>query len=127
MTGLDTLWLPLIVSSVIVFIASSVIHMLLPWHKSDYPKFAKQDAVLDVLRPLDIPPGDYMMPCPGSRDEMGSPEFSEKLKQGPVVVMTVIPSGPFSMGRNLALWFVYIVVVGCFAALITARALPPGT
>src|SRR5258707_12465286 len=127
MTGLETLWLPLIVSSVIVFVASSVIHMLSPWHKTDYPKLANQDAVMDAMRPLGIPPGDYMIPRPADRNDMRSPEFAEKMKKGPVVVMTVIPNGPFSMGRNLVLWFVYIVVVGCFAACVTARALPHAT
>jgi hypothetical protein len=46
MTGLDALWLPLLLSSVIVFIASSIIHMLSPWHKSAYPMLANQDAVM---------------------------------------------------------------------------------
>ena len=30
------------------------------------------------------------------------------------------------MGKNLALWFVYCVVVGFFAAYVAGRALPPG-
>jgi hypothetical protein len=32
MTGIDLLWLPILLSSVIVFLASSLIHMVLPWH-----------------------------------------------------------------------------------------------
>ena len=49
------------------------------------------------------------------------------MKNGPVMVITVMPNGPISMGRNLALWFCHAVVVGLFAAYITGRALPPGT
>ena len=36
--------------------------MVLPWHRSDYPKVPNEDKVLDALRPFAIPPGDYMMP-----------------------------------------------------------------
>lgn len=125
MTGLEMLWLPILLSSVLVFVASSVIHMLTPWHKGDYPRLPNEGKVLDALRPLAIPPGDYMMPMASSTKEMASPEFNEKLKQGPVVVMTVLPSGPTPMGRNLALWFAYSLVVSLFAAYIAGRALPP--
>ena len=125
MTGLSALWLPILVSAVFVFVASSVIHMASPWHKSDYPKLSNEQQVMDALRPLSIPLGDYMMPRPSGRDEMRSPAFAERFKQGPVVMLTVMPS-EMSMGRNLAMWFAYCIVVGAFAAYITGRALPPG-
>ena len=126
MTGLDMLWLPILLSSVVVFLVSSIIHMLTPWHKTDYPKVANESKVMDALRPLAIPPGDYVMPRPESMKEMSSPEFLDKQKRGPVVVMTVLPSGPASMGKNLVLWFLYSMVVGLFAAYIAGRALEPG-
>ncbi len=126
MTGLDALWLPLLMSSVFVFIASSIIHMFSPWHKGDYPMLPNQDAIMDALRPLGIPPGDYMLPRPKDRAEMGTPEFKDKLKKGPVVVMTVM-NGAMNMGKNMAQWFVYIVVVGVFAGYVAARALPPAS
>ena len=125
MTPLHTLWLPVLLSAVAVFVVSSLIHMLTPWHKGDYPKLPDQDKVMDTLRGFQIPPGDYMVPCPGSRQEMASAEFAEKMKRGPVMVMTVIPSGPPSMGRSLVLWFLYSFVVGGCAVYIGARALPP--
>src|SRR5256886_6711175 len=72
MTGLAALWLPILVSSVLVFVVSSAIHMASPWHKSDYPKVPNEDRLRDALRPLAIPPGDYMVPRPSSREEMRS-------------------------------------------------------
>ena len=125
MTELTALWLPILLSAILVFLASSVIHMASPWHKSDYPKLANEQQVMDALRPLAIPPGDYFVPRPANREEMRSPAFAERVRQGPVVVFTVLP-GELSMARNLALWFVYCVVVGVFAAYIAGRALPPG-
>ena len=126
MTPLLSLWLPILLSAVLVFVASSIIHMLLPWHKSDYPKVPDEDRVREGLRALAIPPGDYMIPRPSSMQEMKSPAFAEKLKQGPVAVLTVMPNGPGSMGRSLALWFAYCAVVGFFAAYVAGRALPRG-
>ena len=122
MIGLTALWLPILLSAVLVFVLSSVIHMVTPWHKSDYPKLANEDRVMDALRPLAIPPGDYMMPRPSSREEMRSPAFVERMKRGPVLMLTVWPSGPASIGKNLVQWFLYAVVVGCFAAYVAGQA-----
>jgi hypothetical protein len=127
MTELHALWLPILLSAVIVFAVSSVIHMFTPWHKGDYPKIPNEDRVMDALRPLGIPPGDYMFPRPSSTQEMRSPEFLAKRNKGPVMVVTVYPSGPITMGRELVLWFLFCVVVGVFAAYVAGRALPAGT
>lgn len=126
MTELNTLWLPILLSSVIVFVVSSVIHMALPWHKSDYPKVPSEDQLRDAVRPLAIPPGDYMVPRPTSTAEMRSPEFAEKIQKGPNMILTVLPNGPWSMKRNLVLWFLYLVAVGVFVAYVAGRALPVG-
>ncbi len=127
MTPLSALWLPILLSAVVVFVVSSVVHMLLPWHKGDYKKLPHEAQVLDALRPFEIPPGDYMAPRPQSTKDLGSAEFKEKMNQGPVIVLTVLPSGPMAMGRNLLMWFLYSLIVGLFAAYVAGRALPPGT
>jgi hypothetical protein len=127
MTEISALWLPILLSSVIVFVVSSIIHMASPWHKNDYPKMPNEDKVMEALRPLAIPPGDYMVPRPSNSQEMRSPEFAEKRKRGPVMVVTVMPNGGAPMWPNLLLWFVYLAVVGVFAAYISGRALPVGT
>lgn len=127
MVYLDALWLPILISAVFVFVASSVLHMALPWHKSDYRKLPSEDEVMESLRGYAIPPGDYMVPRPSSMADMRSPEFLEKMNSGPVMVVTVMPNGPPSMGKNLLLWFIFCLVVGFIAAYVTGRALPVGT
>ena len=127
MTELSVLWLPILLSSVIVFVASSIIHMASPWHKGDYSRVPDEEKVMNALRPFAVPPGDYMIPRPSSMQEMRSPEFLEKMNKGPVMVLTVMPNGPAQMGRNLSLWFIYCALVGLFAAYIAGRALPPGS
>jgi hypothetical protein len=121
-----SLWLPILLSAVIVFIASSIIHMVLGYHASDYRKFPNEDSVMDALRKSGIPPGDYLFPKPDSPKAMKDPAFREKWSKGPVGMMTVLPSGSMSMGRNFVLWFLYCIVVGIFAAYISGRALPQG-
>ena len=126
MVPLSALLLPVLLSAVLVFVASSILHMVTPWHKSDYPKVPNEDRAMDAIRGLGIPPGDYMMPRPSSREEMKSPAFAEKFKRGPVMVFTVMPSGSMAMGKPLTLWFIYALVVGIFAAYVAGSALPPG-
>lgn len=126
MVSLTSLVVPILVSAVIVFIASSLIHMVLPYHKGDFRSVPKEDEVQAALRPFNLPPGDYFLPRPSSTAGMKSPEYLEKVRKGPVLVMTVMPSGQMSMGRNLALWFVYLLVVSFLSAYISGRALATG-
>ena len=126
MTGLMALWLPILLATVLVFIASSVIHMLIPWHKSDYPRLPNEDQFRAAVGPLDIPPGDYMIPRAHSTEEMRSPEFLKRMEEGPVMVMTVSPRGMPSMTNSLVGWFFYCLLISIFAAYITGRALGAG-
>jgi hypothetical protein len=126
MTGVTSLWMPILVSAVLVFVVSSIIHMMTPWHKGDYPKVPDEDRVMDALRPFNLRPGDYMMPRPGSMADFKSPEFLEKMKKGPVVMFTVFPGGGTSMAPQLVGWFLYSVVVSTFAAYMASRTVPVG-
>jgi hypothetical protein len=119
------LWLPILVSAVLVFVASAVIHMAPLWHKSDYPKVPHEDRVMDALRPFAIPPGDYMLPR-AYGNEMRAPDFADKVRKGPVMMLTVMPNAIPSMGKSLTLWFVNCVAVSIFSAYLAGRALPPG-
>lgn len=126
MVPLASLWLPIVLSAVFVFVVSSVIHMFLNWHANDVAGVPNEDAVRQALGPMNIPPGDYMVPHCSSMAAMKSPEFNEKLVKGPVISMTVMPSGPMNMGKSLSLWFVYSLVVSLFAGYVASRALGAG-
>jgi len=127
MTGIVDLWLPILLSAVLVFVTSSVIHMLSPWHKGDYPRLPDEDRFRESVGALNLPPGDYMIPRAFSRQEMESAEFRAKMEQGPNVIMTVMPKGVMGMGRSLTLWFLYILAVTIVAAYVAGRALEPGS
>lgn len=125
MVHLSQLWLPILLSAVAVFIASSLIHMASPWHKSDYPKMPNEEAVMDALRPFAIPPGDYFFPRPSGMAEMKAPEFLERMNRGPIIVMTVMPNGVSPMNATFVKWFVYLIVVSTLVALVAVGSLPP--
>jgi len=126
MVPVMSLWLPILVSAVLAFLASFLFHMVLSYHRSDHARVPDEDGVQDALRKFDIPPGDYMIPCAGSPEGMKTPEFQEKVKKGPIVVMTIMRGSAMNMGPSLAQWFVYLLVVGALAAYVTGRALGPG-
>jgi hypothetical protein len=125
--ALADLWLPIVVSAVLVFLASSVFHMMLPIHKGDYKKLPNEDKVLQALRDQGVTPQTYMFPnCPDMK-ELGSPEMLAKFKQGPVGWMTVLPPGPPAMGKALAGWFILTLVISLLVAyVLTLAGLPRG-
>jgi hypothetical protein len=127
MVTVMSLWLPIVLSAVIVFVASSIIHMMLTYHRNDFRKAANEEDLQDTLRKFSLPPGDYMLPCAGGAAGMKDPKFQEMMKKGPVVIMTVLPAGGSNMGTNLIQWFVYCLVVSVFAAYVTSRAVSAGS
>jgi hypothetical protein len=124
MVPLTVLCLPILLSTVVVFVASSIMHMVLPYHRSDYHRLPDEDNVLAALRAAGVKRGVYMFPF-GTHKEMKSPAMVEKQKQGPVGTLTIFPPGPVNMPKYLAMWFVYCLVVGFFTAYLTGRTLPP--
>jgi hypothetical protein len=124
MVSLVDLWLPILLSAVLVFVASSVIHMLLPWHRNDFKKLPAEDAVMDALRPFNLEPGEYVAPRPDSMAQMSSPEFKAKAARGPRFSLTVLRDS--SIPSSLALWFVYGIVIAAVAAYVAALTLPAG-
>jgi hypothetical protein len=126
MISVASLALPILISAVFVFVASWLVHMLLPFHRGDFKKAPGEDELMDAIRRLNIPPGDYMIPHAGGPEAMRSKEFQEKFKKGPVLHMTLMPSGSMNLGPQLLQWFIYCVIVNLIAAYVASRALGPG-
>jgi hypothetical protein len=126
MVSIGALWLPILLSAVAVFVASSLSHMVLKLHRKDYRPLANQDEAMAVLRAGAPEPGTYFFPYCADPKEAATPEMQERFKQGPVGMMNILPSGPPAMGKNLGLWFLYTVIVGVFVAYLGGRTLAPG-
>jgi len=125
MAFLAALWLPILLSAVFVFIASSIMHMVLPYHRRDYGQLPDEDKTLATLRASGLKPGLYIFPYCTHKD-MKSPALAEKQKQGPVGYLTVIPSGPPVLPKFLGQWFAFCLIVGFFVAYLTAHTVAPG-
>jgi hypothetical protein len=123
---LSSLWLPILLSAVVVFFVSYALHTVLPLHKDDFKKLPREDEVISALRPFAIPPGSYNVPHAATGAEMRAPEFQKKIEAGPVALLTVRPNGMPGMGKLLGQWFVYCLVVTIFAAYVTSHAVPFG-
>lgn len=123
MITLTTLLLPALLAAVLVFIASSLIHMMTPWHAGDFDRLPNEDGVLSALRPFNIIPGNYVAPRPASMKEMGTPEFQKKRTLGPNIMLRVMPNASGGgMGKQLSLWFLYGFVVALFAGFMASKA-----
>ena len=96
MTMLAALWLPILLGAVFVFVASSIIHMAPLWHKNDFPQLPDENRARAAIGALGVPPGEYMLPRCKTQAEMRSPEFLQKLAEGPVWLITVRPNGSWA-------------------------------
>lgn len=120
------LWLPILVGAVAVFFASSIAHMLLPWHKYDYGKLPDEAPVLEGLRSAGLPEGCYRFPFVDSMAELKDEAMLQKWMDGPVGMITVMPSGLPRMGASLLQWFIYSVVVAAVAGYVASITLVQG-
>ena len=124
---LASLWLPIVVSALLLQIVSFASYMLLKLHKNDWKGVPDERSLRDVLRRQNIAPGQYMIPFCPSPDGMKKPEEMQKYVEGPVAVFIVAPPGVPPFGRNLGLMLLYFLVVSVFVACVLAHTLLPGT
>jgi len=125
MVSLAALWLPIVLSAVIVFVASSIMHMVLPYHRGDYRQLPDEPGLMAALRAAGVTRGLYTFPhC--DHKTMNTPAVQEKFKQGPVGHLTVFPTGVPAMPKFLGLWFAFCLLVGVFVAYLTGHVLASG-
>ena len=125
MLPFGSLWLPVVLSAVASWILSAISWMVLPLHKADHRAFPDENAALDALRRQGLSAGIYSAPhCDHSN--MKDPVIQEKMAKGPIVMLTVLPSGKPSMGKALGLWIGFLLFAGFVTAYIARHALPAG-
>ncbi len=127
MATLGALWLPILVSAVLVFIVSSLVHMVFKYHASDYGKLPNEDAVRATIRSGTPKPGQYVIPHCKDMKEMQSPEMKQKYAEGPVGLLTLKKPGPVAMGGALVQWFVFALVISFLVGNVAHRTLAVGS
>ncbi len=126
MQFLVDLWLPILLSAVAVFFVSSLVHMVLGYHKHDYDCLPDEDKLLETMRAAGVAPGEYVFPHCTDMKELANEPMLSKLKAGPIGFLSVLPSGGWNMGKTLGLWFVFCVVMSVFVAYVVSLAVAPG-
>lgn len=124
MTSMIALWLPILVSAALVLVVRYLIHAATPWHSGDYSKLPREADFVEAVRPLALPPGDYLVPHASCVAQAKAPEHIDTTTTGPVMILTVLPNSPRTKLNGLAGWFVYSVAVGAFAAYLATHVLP---
>lgn len=125
MNAIANLWMPILLTAVLIFVASSLIHMVFKWHNTDYRKFDNEDEVRAAVR-ASTPPGQYFFPHCIDMKEMASEAMQKKFIEGPIGFITVRPAGPPTMGMQLSLWFIYTIVIATIAGWLAFGAYPMG-
>ena len=127
MVGWTSLVVPALASAGLVFIASSVVHMVLRWHNADYRKLPNEDVVRDAIRSASPVPGQYILPHCTDPKQAADPAMIRKFEEGPVGVLYVRAPGRTKLGPFLISWFLYTFVVGLLVAYVARITLPAAT
>ena len=125
MEFIDSLWLPILLSAVAVWIASIVLGLPFFHHKTDWiglPK-GQEDALASFLRTSDVRPGNYLFPDFRTREAMESERVKKALNDGPVGHLSLWPT-PLGMGGKMAATFVVYLIVNTLIAYLTRVAIP---
>jgi Flp pilus assembly protein TadB len=124
MISLAQLWLPILLAAVLVFAASSLVHMVIKWHAADFRGFANEEEVRTALRSAS--PGQYLVPYCSEWKDMQTPGMQQKYKDGPIGYLLLRQAGAQGMGQPLVLWFLLNLAVAVLAGYLASRTLPPG-
>lgn len=122
-----SLWLPVLVSAAAVWLASSVLHMVLKYHRADYKGLSNEDAVAEAMRKGSPSPGYYVLPYCPDPSKFKDPAVLEKFSKGPVAYVSVVPNGMPNMGKHLGLWLGFCLLVSFVSAYIARHTLSPSS
>jgi len=123
--SLASLWLPILVSSIIVFVSGFLLHMVVPHHRTDFSRLPDEDGMRDAAR--NLPRGEYVFPYASTPSEMKDPTYIEKANSGPVGLLFIGPRGVGPSGKTLGLHFIFVMVISLMAGYVASASLPVGT
>jgi hypothetical protein len=126
MVSLAQLWLPIVLSAVLVFVVSSLVHTVFKYHNSEYKKLSNEDEVRAAINRGSPGPGQYIIPYVIGASDFKSPGVAEKLTEGPVGQLILRRPGLPNMGSFFGQWFVYVLVISILAAVVAAHTVAVG-
>jgi hypothetical protein len=128
MQTIELFWKPILLSAVLVHVASAIVWMLLPIHKNDFKNPGeKEKDILEFVRRLGLAPGVYWVPYCGHGADRKNPEVIEKMKAGPYASVNILGKPP-SMGLSMIMWVLNLLGIAFLVAYIVGSAgMQPGT
>ena len=127
MVPVTHLWLAILLSSVFVFLASFVVHMVFKWHNRDYRGLPNEDEVRAAIARGNPEPGQYVLPYCLDMNEHKTPEMQLKFKAGPLVQLYLKAGAAPDLGGALAKWFAFNLVLSCCIGYLLSRVLTTDT
>ena len=125
MVPLAALWLPVLLSAVVVFAVSAMVWMVMPHHRNDFARADDEDALMDAVR-RSGGPGMYMFPW-APDGEQNSEGYRERLLAGPVGILRVRdPQSVADMKPAMAKSVLLQLVVAIFVAYLASSTLERG-
>ena len=125
--GLLALWLPILVSTVFVFILNFILYMVLPHHRTDFDRIEDEERFSGELKSHDLKRGFYAFPFAGSPVDAKDPEYQQRVETGPVGFLLIGPNRMSPSPKQLVQQLVYIAALITVVAYIAGQALAPGT
>lgn len=116
------LWLPILLTAIGVFFASSLIHMVFKWHNSEYRALPNEDEVRNALGSVKLNPGLYSTPHCTDMKEIQTDAMQQKFRDGPVALITIRAPGAPTMGKYLLQWFILNLVIAALAGVLALQA-----
>ena len=123
--SLADLWLPILLSGIAIFILSSLIWTVVQYHNADWRPLPDEEAARAALKGL--PVGQYSLPHAADNAARSDEAWQARYREGPVAMLTVMPHGELSMGRQMVRWFAYCLVISMFVAYVAGSTLAAGT
>lgn len=118
-----SLWLPVVVSAVAVWLVSAVLHMVLKYHRADYKQLADEEGAAAALRKAASAPGVYVIPYCTDMSKMKDPAFRKRYEDGPVALITLMRSGVPNMGKSLGQWLLFCFLVSFVTGYVARHTL----
>jgi len=118
------LWLAILVSGLLCWVASALIHMLFKYHNADYKELPNESIVSSALADKASLPALYTMPYCKDMKAMGEEFMQKKFNEGPVAMITIMPNGMPPMGKLLSQQILFFIfgsfLIGYLATLSIA-------
>lgn len=126
MVSLTALWLPIVVSAVLVFIVSALVWTVLKIHDPEWNPLPNDDRIYPVLREARPAPGQYYFPA-AMKEAEKDPAVAASLKDAVSGYVYVNRQNPFDMRRNISFAIIHQFVIAIVVAYLAGRTLPAGT